>query len=179
LNRFTDSRNSRCMIRSAAALIAVCLFVAGCRSTPEVKKAPAASTFKFEPTAGAAMIILYRNSAGFMGGGAMVNSTVTIDNKALGDLMQDRYAEIGVGAGEHMVNLQGVSGVSNVMVNLAPGEVKFIQVITYPSLMTSQTDKETGIQHLDNEGEPLQLGFKYSFGAATAPASADPKTTNL
>lgn len=167
------------MIRSAAVLIAVCLFVPGCAHQAVVAKAPAASKFKFEPTAGNAMIVLYRNTAGFMGGGAMVNSTITIDNKPLGDLTQDRYATIGVGPGEHMINLQGASGVSNVMVNLAPAEVKFIQVVTSPTLMGSQVAYEAAIKDLDNEGEPLSMGFTYNFGAAVPPVAADPKTTHL
>ena len=165
------------MIRSAAALTALCLFVAGCAHEAAVKRAPV-STFKFEPTPGNGMIVLYRNVAGFMGGGAMVNSTLTIDSKPLGDLTQDRYAEIGVAPGEHMVNLMGASGVSNVLVSVAPGEVRFIQVNTSPTLIGTLTERETALKDLDNEGEPLRLGFRYSFGAA-APGAADPATTNL
>jgi hypothetical protein len=167
------------MNRSAAALLAVCLFVGGCAHEKPVERKVTSSTFKLEPTPGNGLIVLYRNTAGFMGGGAMVNSTVTIDNKPLGDLTQDRYAVIGVAPGDHMVNLLGVSGVSNVMVSVAPGDVRFVQVITYPSLMATPTDKDTGLKDLDNEGEPLSLGFKYSFGAAAGPAAADPATTNL
>ncbi len=167
------------MIRSAAALLAVCLFVTGCAHEKQVERNAAASTFKLEPTPGNGLIVLYRNSAGFMGGGAMVNSTVTIDNKPLGDLTQDRYALVGVAPGEHMVNLLGVSGVSNVMITVAPGDVRFIQVTTYPSLMAAQMDKAAGLKDLDNDGEPLSLGFKYSFGAAAGPKAADPATTNL
>ena len=166
------------MIRSAAALFAVCLFVSSCAHKAEVAKAPAASTFKFEPAPGGGLIILYRNTAGFMGGGAMVNSTVTIDNKPLGDLTQDHYAEIGVGPGEHMVNVMGASGVSNVMVTVAPGDVKFIQVTTYPTLIGTVTERGPALTDLDNEGNPLSPGFKYSFGAA-GPAAADPGTTKL
>jgi hypothetical protein len=165
------------MLRSAA-LVAICLVVSGCARDSAVRKTPA-STFTFEPTPGNGLIVLYRNVAGFMGGGAMVNSTLTIDDKALGDLTQDRYAVIGVAPGEHMVNLMGVSGVSNVMVSIAPGQVRFIQVSTYPSLIGSLVEREAALKDLDNDGEPLSLGFKYQFGAAAGPAVADPATTNL
>lgn len=164
------------MIRSTA-LFALCLLVSGCAGKAATVRPT--STFTFEPTAGNSMIVLYRNVAGFMGGGAMVNSTLTIDNKPLGDLGQDRYAVIGVGPGEHMVNLMGASGVSNVMVNANPGEVVFIQVSTYPTLSGSVVDRPTGLKDLDNDGEPLTLGFKYSFGATAAPVAKDPATTNL
>ena len=162
------------MIRSAAALCL--LFVVGCRHEAPVERKPSVSTFKFEPAAGNALIILYRNSAGFMGGGAMVNSTVTVDKKALGDLTQDRYAVIGVGPGEHLVNLMGASGVSNVMVSVAAGQVRFVQVNTYPTLIGTLVEASSGLKDLDNEGEPLSLGFKYSFVAGT---TSDPGTTNL
>ena len=112
-----------------------------------------------------------------MGGGAGLNATLTIDNKALGDLTQDRYSMIGVAPGEHMVNVMGVSGVSNVLVNVGSGEVKYIQVQTYPSLMGTLTETGEAMKHLDNEGEPLALGFKYSF--QPAPAATNPGTTNL
>ncbi len=161
------------MIRSA---LVIALLLTGCAHKPETAKPPAA-TFKFEPAAGGALIVLYRNTAGFMGGGAGLNATLTIDNKALGDLVQDRYSMVGVAPGEHMVNVMGVSGVSNVLVNIAAGEVKYIQVQTYPSLMGSLTEAGEAMKHLDNEGEPLTLGFKYSFQAA--PAAKDPGTTNL
>lgn len=166
------------MIRSAAALTALCLLAVGCAHKPEAPRPPLV-TFTFEPLPGTALIVLYRNVAGFMGGGAMVNSTLTVDNKPVGDLTQDRYAVIGVAPGEHMVNLQGVSGISNVPVSVGPGDVKFIQVTTYPSLIGTVTERETAMRDLDNEGQPLSLGLKYSFTGDAAPAAAQPGTTTL
>lgn len=164
------------MLRSSASLIALCLLVGGCASKSKALKG---STFVFQPSAGNGVIVLYRNTAGYMGMGGGVNSTLTINNKPLGDLTQDRYAVIDVPPGEHMVNLMGVSGVSNVMITVAPGEVRFIQVTTWPSLGTTQTQREQAMSDLDNDGEPLVLGFKYSFAGAAAPLAKDPNTTNL
>ena len=73
----------------------------------------------------------------------------------------------------------GRLGVSNVMITVAPGEVRFIQVTTWPSLGTTQTQREQAMSDLDNDGEPLVLGFKYSFAGGAAPLAKDPNTTNL
>ena len=133
--------------------------------------------FKFEPPAGNGMIVLYRNVAGYMGMGAQANATITVDSKALGDLSQDKYAEITVAPGEHTVNLLGVTGVSNVLVVVAPGEVHFVQVNAWPAIASEKVDRERALKDLDNDGEPLQPSLKYSFvGAPAAPAGS---TTHL
>ena len=132
--------------------------------------------FDFTPAAGNGSIVVYRNVAGFMGAGTGVNATITVDSKVLGDLGQDHYAVIEVAPGEHTVNFQGATGVSNVLVTLAPGEVRFYAVQTYPTLSNAQREKPSAMKDLDNEGEPLTQSFKYSFtgGPTGAPA---PSTT--
>ena len=162
------------MLRSAL-LIAACFALTGCAHKSAAMKA---STFHFQAAPGSSVLVLYRNTAGYMGMGGQVNSTLTIDNKPLGDLTQDHYAVVEMPPGEHMVNLMGASGVSNVMITTTPGEVRFIQVNAWPTLSTTQTQKDQAMSDLDNDGEPLALGFKYSFAGAAAPAT-NSTTTNL
>ena len=164
------------MIRS---LLVVCVWLAVSGCAHEVVARKPIAEFKYQPSGGNSLIVLYRNVAGFLGGGAMVNAALTIDQKALGDLTQDRFVVITVAPGEHTVNLVGASGVSNMLVTTAAGDVRFIQVTTYPTLSSSQRERPEALLDLDNEGDPLRLGYKYSFTDPPAPAAVDPSTSRL
>ena len=65
------------MLRSKAALIALCVFVSGCAAKSKVVR----DSPVFQPTPGNSLIVLYRNTVGYMGMGAQVNSTLTINAK--------------------------------------------------------------------------------------------------
>jgi hypothetical protein len=164
------------MTRPALRIAALFVIAACAHRSAEPTKPQA--VFNFTPAAGSGMIVMYRNIAGFMGGGGGVNATVTCDGKALGDLGQDKYSTVEVAPGEHTVKLEGASGVSNAIVTLAAGEVHFIQVVTYPTLSSATRAQGEALKDLDNEGEALTEGFKYSFtGQPGSPAA--PNTTRL
>ena len=158
-----------------ALLTAALFIIAACAHSAPPAPARPPATFDFTPAAGSSAIVIYRNVAGFMGAGGGVNTAVTVDGKTLGDLAQDKYAVIEVTPAEHTVNFQGATGVSNVLVTLAAGEVRFFQVQTYPTLSNVPREQPSAISDLQNEGEPLALGFKYSF--THAPAAVPPADT--
>lgn len=156
-----------------AALTA--LLSAACAHAPakaEPAKAPTGIATLKPSSPENSLLVVYRNVTGFMGmGGGMLNTTLYVDNKPVGDIAHDTYAVIEVAPGEHLVTARSGMGESNLPVTIRAGDAAFAQMETSPS--PKLTNKPKSVAHQDIETD-CSLAFNRSLvGPAPAPAQGD------
>lgn len=155
------------ILASAAAV----LLSASCAHAPskaEPAKAPTGiSTIK--PSAPEnSLVVVYRNVTGFIGmGGGMLNTTLYVDNKPVGDVAHDTYAVIEVGPGEHMVTARSGMGESNLPITVRAGDAVFAQMETSPSPKLATKARSLAEKEIESD---CTLAFNRSLVAdAKAP----------
>lgn len=163
------------------AVVVASLFFVGCahsKANVEPAKAPTGVASMKPSSPQNSLIVVYRNVTGFMAMGAgMVNTTLYVDQKPVGDLAHDTFAVIEVAPGEHMVTARSGMGESNLPLTTAPGGNAYAQMETSPApkLLT----KPALAAHAEIESD-CSLAFRRSLVAATeAPAAAPAGQTKL
>ena len=146
------------------------LSLAACASSSAATApAPAAKLELPPPTTGNAVVVIYRNVGGFMGGAAMFNVTLQSDSKAVGDIAHDTYVVLEVKPGEHLITAKGPGSESNLPLTVGQDAVQFVQVDmsagNTPVLKSRLSAEAKGELVQDN----LQLGFRRSLVASAAP----------
>ena len=163
---------NRIVITTAAALL-----TAACAHTPakaDPAKAPTGITTIKPQVPGASLLVIYRNVTGFIGmGGGMLNTTLYVDQKPMGDLSHDTFAVIEVPAGEHMVTARSAMGESNLPVTVAAGDSVYAQMETSPSPRLAAKAKSLAQQEIETD---CTLAFNRSLVAAPPAASAGDAT---
>jgi Protein of unknown function (DUF2846) len=165
---------NRLLVAAAAALLAVSCAHAPARA--EAAKAPTGIATLKPSSPENSLLVVYRNVTGFIGmGGGMLNTTLYVDNKPVGDMAHDTYAVIEVAPGEHMVSARSGMGESNLPVSVRPGDAVFAQMETSPS--PKLLSKPKSLAHQEIEAD-CSLAFNRSL-VTPAAAPAAPGSTKL
>jgi hypothetical protein len=156
--------------------VAAVVFTASCAHAPakaEPAKAPTGITAMKPKAPGASLVVVYRNVTGFFGmGGGMLNTTLYVDQKPVGDLSHDEFGVIEVPAGEHMVTVRSGMGESNLPITVAAGDSIFAQMETSPAPKLAAKPRSLAEKEIETD---CSLAFNRSL-VAPAPAPADGAT---
>lgn len=135
-------------------------------AAPAPAAAPAAKKgLDFRPANAAnGLLVLYRNTAGMMGSGAMLGATVKVNKEAVGDLAHDTYLVVEVAPGRHTVTAQSAAGESNWLVTLAAGQVEYAQLQPMPFRLNARPAAEALSEMRADEGSLSQSG-RVNLGA--------------
>lgn len=141
------------------------------QAAPELESIPAPATppatkgLDFKPAnASNGLLVLYRNTAGMMGSGAMLGATVKVNKEAVGDLAHDTYLVVELAPGRHTVTAQSAAGESNWLVNLAAGQVEYAQLQPMPFRLNAKPAAEALSELKADEGSLSQSG-RVNLGA--------------
>jgi len=102
----------------------------------------------------------------------MVNTTLYVDNKPVGDLAHDTYAVIEVAAGEHMVTARSGMGESNLPLTTAAGASVYAQMETSPAPKLLTKSIKAAQEEIETD---CTLAFNRSL--VSAPPAAAPTTS--
>jgi hypothetical protein len=149
-------------MKAVLELLPVMLLGSACASPFAVRRA-GVHHFETEPSGVNSEIVLYRSLERFANGGTWLPAAVSVDGEKVGELTNGKYVAIEVPAGNHRVDLEAQSGKSQVLITVLPGGVRSVQVHLAPLLGFTEPDAEDAKNDLENDGDPLELGFKYSF----------------
>lgn len=156
------------------AAAAAFLFTAACAHAPsksEPAKAPTGITTMKPKAPGNSLLVVYRNVTGFIGmGGGMLNTTLYVDQKPMGDLSHDTFAVIEVPPGEHMVTARSGIGESNLPVTVAAGDSIFAQMETSPAPKLAAKPRSLAEKEIETDCE---LAFNRSLNPAPAAPAGD------
>lgn len=115
-----------------------------------------------------ALVVLYRNTAGMMGSGAMLGATVKVDGQAVGDLPHDTYLVVELAPGRHTVTAQSAAGESNWLVNVAAGAVEYAQLQPMPFRLQAKPAAEA-LSEMRADAESLSQSARANLGAPASP----------
>ncbi len=136
-------------VRSLGCLLTASIFLAGCPSVPMAGPTANDEGKRFDPPApGQSVLYLYRNSLL----GSEVAFTLADNQQPIGTLADKTWIRVEVAPGQHVITCSAPSyapltqtPAQAAVVNLAPGETRFLEVDVWPGLPLNPRCKATEV----------------------------------